>query len=881
MQTLVLRAIALLALFTLASAYAEVTYRPGEAPFKFETTPGALSKDAIPLLTRVEFELDPYATHFSGKVAHTIDVKRSTRSIRLNASELEITEAKLGGANVAVSIDETTQLATFTFTTEIPSGKHELSMRFKGKLGASGYGLYYAQYQVAGASKRMIATQFEAIGARRALPCFDEPAFRTVWEIAIVSDKKFTAVSNMPVKSETINGEKRRVEFQPSPSMSSYLAALAVGELERTSDTFEGIELGIYTVAGRHKNLDYAMQSTKRLLAYFKDYFGSPYQLPKLDQIAIPGKRGAMENWGLITYSEGLLSVDPKTASTESQFFSFLVIAHELAHQWFGNLVTMGWWDGLWLNESFAEWMAHKSTAALNPEWNVARRLNNARSEAMATDALAASKPIERALASDLNADEMFDSITYQKGHAVLSMIERFAGETQWRDGLRDYFVKHGYSNTTSADLWDAIGKRAGGNVQAFAASWTRQAGFPLVNVETRCVRGKQSLRLTQVRYELRADYVPAQQWNIALLVSNVSRRSKPEPVFLSSTPITIAVGRCADAVVVDAGAGGYFRVRYDAIATNALASKTSQLSKADRVRMLADAWALAEVGAQSPRVALNMIATFRASDPAELWIEAIDVYRRAEELIREGDELSALHREMRSSLAKPFTRLGWTPATAESDVEQILRSRLISALASAGDEAVQIRARQMFSVYAADETMIDGNVALGAIRAVGINATRAQINAMIGMLKSGKYPTMEFALGEAIASARDPDVARHVLGFAFDESIPRTIATRVVSRVAANGFNDRAAVDFTIQRFDELAAKSSRFAHRYIVAAPLRGSRDLMLAEKIKRLATARLEEGERLETLRAIASVERNRWAYEAIRGKIVRTGGVRQKP
>jgi aminopeptidase N len=533
----------------------------------------------------------------------------------------------------------------------------------------------------------------------------------------------------------------------------------------------------------------------------------------------------------------------------------------------------MGWWDGLWLNESFAEWMAHKSTAALNPDWNVARRLNNARGEAMASDALAASRPIERAVASDLNADELFDSITYQKGHAVLSMIERFAGETQWRDGLRDYFSQHAYGNTTSADLWAAIGKRAGGNVQAFAASWARQAGFPLVNVETRCLRGKQSLRLTQVRYELRPGYVPTQQWNIALLVSNASRRAKPESVFLATTPVVIEAGSCGDAIVVDAGAGGYFRVRYDATATLALASNTAHLSKADRVRMLADAWALAEVGALSPRVALNMIATFRASDPAELWIEAIEVYRRAEEIVREGEALTSLHREMRTSLAKPFAKLGWSPSESESDVTQILRSRLIGALASAGDEAVQLRARQVFAVYAADATMIDGNVALGSVRAVGINATRAQIDAMIGMLKSGKYPTMEFALGEAIGSVRDPEVARYVLAFALDNSIPRTISSRLVSRVAGNGLNDRAAVDFTAERLEELIARNSRFALRYIIAAPLRGSRDLVLAEKIKTLATARLEEGERLETLRAIASVERNRWAYEAIRGEIKR--------
>jgi aminopeptidase N len=868
---------ALLAFTFSFSTFANSDYRPGTAPFKFENTPGALSKDVIPRVTRVEFDLDPYATHFSGRVTHTIDIKRATKTIVLNSSELELSNATLNESTpLTIAIDEKTQLATLTASSAIEPGPHRVALSFKGKLGASGYGLYYAQYQAEDKSaKRMIATQFEAIGARRALPCFDEPAFRAVWEVVITSDKKYTAVSNMPVKRETLQSDKRRVEFEPSPAMSSYLAAVAVGELEKTTERFEGIEIGIYTVAGRHKNLSYAMQSTKQLLGYFKTYFGSAYPLPKLDQIAVPGKRGAMENWGLITYSEGLLSVDPVTASTESKFFSYLVIAHELAHQWFGNLVTMGWWDGLWLNESFAEWMAHKATAALNPDWNVSRRLNDARGEAMTSDALASAKPIERAIANDRQSDELFDSITYQKGHAVLSMIERYAGEAQWRDGLRDYFKKHAYGNTTSADLWAAIGSRAGANVQAFATTWTQQAGFPLINAELRCddKTKQQMLRLSQSRFELKRGYVPSQQWNVALLVKNVTQSSAAEPAFLSSVAQSMEAGRCGDAIVVDAGAGGYFRVRYNDVASKALAANVSKISTDDRVRMLTDAWALSEVGALSPRVALDQIAGLKANDEPLLWIKAIDIYVRAEELVREGTELAALHREARAVFAKPFALLGWTPKANESDVTQILRSRLIAALAQAGDVQVLARAREVFAAFAKGEQNIDGNIASGAIRAVGFNATRSDVDTMVAMLTSGKFPAMEWALGEALGAARDKEVARYALSFALSESLPRTISTRLITRVASVGLQDRLAVDFTTKNFDALVAKGGRFSWRYVVAAPLRSSRDMKLAEEIKTLATARLEEEERLETLRAVASVERNALAYEAIRGKIAR--------
>jgi aminopeptidase N len=856
------------------------TYRPGAAPFSFDSTPGALSKDVIPLVTSVEFDLDPYATHFSGRVVHTLNVKRGTSEIKLHASGLEISNVTLNDSTpLTVALDEKSQLATLSSGAEIPAGKHRIALNFKGKLKASDYGLYYAQYQaVDGSSKRILVTQLEAIGAREMMPCFDEPAFRTVWEVAITSDKKYTAISNMPVKSEKLDGDKRRVEFQPSPSMSSYLLALAVGELEKTTDKFENVELSIYTVAGRHKDLAYAMDATKKVLAYYKDYFGSAYPLPKLDQIAVPGQRGAMENWGLITYSEGLLSLDPATASTESKFYSYVVIAHEIAHQWFGNLVTMGWWDGLWLNESFAEWMSNKATAALNPDWSVARRLGDARGEAMNVDALVASKPIERSVANDREADSLFDGITYQKGHAVLSMIERYAGEEKWRDGLRDYFAKHAYNNTTSADLWAAIGNRAGGNVQAFATSWTQQAGFPLVNAELRCNAGKQTLRLSQSRFSLKSGYVPTQQWNVALLVSNITKNEAAESVFLSSVAQTIDAGSCGDAIVVDAGASGYFRVRYDDAAKKALAQQMTKLSTADRVRMLSDAWALAEVDAESPRVALDQIAKLDANDASEIWMKAIDIYHRAAELLRKGKEFQSLQREARTALAKPFALLGWTPKAGESDVERALRSCLIEMLAETGDTEVLARSRSTFEAFAKGDIHIDGNVLSGAMRAVGTHATRADIDTMAAMLQSGKYPAMEYVLGDAFTSASDKTVARYVLSFALSEDLPRVLTSRIVGRVARNGLHDRLAADFTKQNFEKLLARNSRFARRYVVAAPLSRSRDLALAEEVKTLATARLEEEERLETLRAVASVERNRWAYEAIRGKIANAGETR---
>jgi ERAP1-like C-terminal domain len=289
---------------------------------------------------------------------------------------------------------------------------------------------------------------------------------------------------------------------------------------------------------------------------------------------------------------------------------------------------------------------------------------------------------------------------------------------------------------------------------------------------------------------------------------------------------------------------------------------------------LLTDAWALAEIGVESPRVALDQIAKLDAHDAPEIWMEAINVYGRAVELLRRGKELQTLQRELRPAFAKPFAELGWTPKPGESDVAQILRSRLIETLAEVGDIRMLARARSVFAAFASGDTSIDGNVLSGAMRAVGTHATRADIDAMAAMLQSGKYPAMEYTLGEALTSASDKDVARYILSFALSDNLPRVVTSRIVGRVARNGLHDRLAADFTKENFEKLLARNSRFARRYVVAAPLSRSRDLALAEEIKTLATTRLEEEERLETLRAVASVERNHWAYEAIRGKIART-------
>ena len=855
-------------------------YVPGVTPFNFANTPGALPKTVVPQRSRVHFNLDPYADTFSGTVSHQIKLSAPTSRIVLHAAGLSIESVSLTGSNVAITVtsDKPSQTITLALGNELGVGMHEISINFQGMLTANGYGLYYAKYRVEGSiDKRMLVSNLEPIGAREVLPCFDEPSFRTVWEVSVTAPEKYTALSNMPVAKQVVSAGQRRTDFAPTPGMASYLLAVAVGEFDKLTDREDNTDLAIYTMAGRPQHLSYAMDATKRLLRYYKDYFGTAYPLPKLDQIAVPGKRGAMENWGLITYSEDLLIVDPAHASYEQRFYSFVVIAHEISHQWFGNLVTMAWWDGLWLNESFAEWMGYKATAALNPQWNLIASRAQAKQTAMTVDALATTPPIERPLARDQNAEDLFDAISYEKGHSVLTMVERFAGETAWRDGLRDYLGTHAYSNATSADLWAAVSRNTANDVQAFANAWTRQSGFPLLNVSATCVAGKQTVRLAQSRFALKVGYVPQQTWSLAVLVALPGAADEArQTVFVNALQAKeIAAGRCGDAVLVDVGGAGYYRVNYDAALQTALqkalTNATVKLGTADRLRMLSDAWALAETGLAEPQRAFAFITALRSDDPPELWNEAINVYRSARQLLRSGPLADALDAHACASLGRAFSTLGWQENNSDSDIARSLRGNLIAALGGCGDTAVLRESRKRFAAFLVNANTMTGDVASGVLRAIGARATANDLEQLVALVASGKFAALEWPLSVAISSARDPSVAKLALALAVTDRLPRAMAQRMVGRVAASGLHDGLAWQFTQDNLQALFDRNTSSGRPYVLAASLRGSRDMRLASAVKAQAEQTLAPDARSEVLREIASVERNVWAYDAARKKL----------
>ncbi|PYL56089.1 MAG: aminopeptidase, partial [Verrucomicrobia bacterium] len=445
-----------------------------EKPFNFESTPGKLPKQVVPLEYSIRIVPNIDRLTFTGTETVKLDVRSPVRELMLNALEIEIANASIDDKPIpkgAIKIDNKNELLTIALPSQLPAGLHMLALGFSGKINRQGRGLFYMRYQEEGTGAKKIAlgTQFEATDARSFFPCWDEPSFRARFQLTAVVPE------NWP--------------------MGSYLSVFVAGELDLIETKAAGTQIRVIATKGKAEWGRYALESTAQILEYFNDYFGVPYPLPKLDQIAIPGGfGGAMENWGGITYYESALLFDPEKSSAATRQRIYEVIAHETAHMWFGDLVTMAWWDNLWLNEGFASWMGTKCTARFNPQWEVwlenviprdpTRRTGISRELEMEGDARSTTHGIQQPIANEAEANSAFDDITYRKGQAFLLMLESFLGENAFRDGIRRYMAAHKYSNSTTADLWNALSDASGKPVGEIAAAWTEQPGFPVVKVK-------------------------------------------------------------------------------------------------------------------------------------------------------------------------------------------------------------------------------------------------------------------------------------------------------------------------------------------------------------------------------------------------------------
>jgi len=474
-----------------------------------------------PVNYELKFEPSFHNFKFNGTETITLNLSKSTNSIILDAAELTIKKCHAVQGTKIISakpsINEKNERLTIKLAKKI-KGKAKLCIEFTGILNDRLLGFYKSQYKdKKGRTKYLATTQFEAADARRAFPCWDEPAVKATFDVSLLVDKHLDAISNMPVTSKKNVGSKILYKFGRTPIMSTYLLYLGVGEFEYLYGKLRNIKIRIVTTKGNKNKGKLSLDFTKKFLGEYEKYFGIKYPLPKLDMIAIPDfAAGAMENWGAITFREAILLYDPKTSSTRTKQYIAEVISHEIAHQWFGNLVTMKWWNDLWLNESFATFMATKIVNKFYPEWDLWDQfLDDAMLEAMSLDALKNSHPINVNVKHPAQIREIFDAISYDKGGSVLRMLENYVGIENFRKGLKHYLTKHRYSNAEGQDLWKSIGKIAHKPVETMMKTWIDQVGYPVVNVK----RDNSKISLTQKRFLSDGSRVSKNKWAIQIQI--------------------------------------------------------------------------------------------------------------------------------------------------------------------------------------------------------------------------------------------------------------------------------------------------------------------------------------------------------------------------
>ena len=472
-----------------------------------------------------------------------------------------------------------------------------------------------------------------------------------------------------------------------TPSMSSYLNVFVAGELDLVETKSGDTQIRVITTKGKAEWGRYALEASAQILQYYNDYFGVPYPLPKLDQIAVPGGfGGAMENWGGITYYESILLFDPEKSSEATKQAIYEVLAHEMAHMWFGDLVTMAWWDNLWLNEGFASWMGSKCSAHFNPQWEIwlekniprdpTRRYGIAKERAMEGDALSTTHPIQQQISTEGEANSAFDDITYLKGQSFIRMLESFLGEQVFRDGIRKYIAKHKNSNTTTADLWNSLADASGKPVGEIAAGWTEQPGFPVVKV-TRGDGAK--VAFEQERYTIHFPNAPDLQWKIPLTYS--LGESPPASLLMTNKTAEIPNAPIDRAMKLNAEGAGYYRVQYDAGSWKLLLNEFPKLSAPNRVNLLCDSWSFVQADRAPLSLYFESIGKLPATPDLAEHEQILNAFDYIDRLILGTPARAPFQNYARSNLRPNFDKLGWEPKTKEPPREALLRADLIDAL--------------------------------------------------------------------------------------------------------------------------------------------------------------------------------------------------------
>jgi len=818
--------------------------------------------------TNYDIEIVPHAEKmtFDGKVRINVDVLEPTNAITLNAVDMTFANVQLGRANgkslaPKTSIDAEAQTATFTFDQPLPVGSYVLSMDYTGKIGTQANGLFALDYATPEGKKRALYTQFENSDARKFVPSWDEPNYKATFNLVATVPAAQMAVSNMPVaQSSDLPGGQRLVRFATSPKMSTYLLFFGLGEFERaTMKTEGGTEVGVITPKGKVDQAKLGLEASRDTLKEYNEYFGVPYPLPKLDNIAAPGRSqffSAMENWGAIFTFENTLLLDPSIATVGDQQRIFGVAAHEIAHQWFGDLVTMQWWDDLWLNEGFASWMADRTTDKLHPEWDPDRvgAVYTSRG-AMGRDSIATTHPVVQHVATVEQASQAFDGITYGKGSAVINMLEDYIGADAWRDGVRNYMKKHAYSNTATDDLWAEMEQVAPGKqfVQV-AHDFTLQPGIPLIKVDAKCEAGKTQVSLQQGEFTVdRPDKQPL-RWRVPVALQSVG--GKPVKVLVDGSA-SVELPGCGAPVLVNAGQKGYYRVQYAPAQFKALAGNFGKLATVDQLGVMMDVGALSAVGLQPVADSLDLTTQVPLDASPDVWQNVAGTLGGMVGVFGDDEKAAApAKRYALSRLSPVFKKLGWENQPNDSSTTKQLRTALIAQLSSLGDKDVLAEARRRFEASATDPKALPADLRRTVLGIVAYNADAATWDKLHAMAKAETSSMIRDQYYGLLAITKDKALAQRALDMALTDEPGATNSASMISRVGYE--HPDMAFDFAVahrEQVDKLVDTTS--ISRYYPGLG-GGSDKPEMVQKLKDFADKHIAPTSRRDTETAIAGIQ-----------------------
>ncbi len=772
-----------------------------------------LAGHVIPVEYDIRLRPDFKNFTFEGVETITLKIFKKTKTITLHSKELEIETASLTKSDnkifaQKISYNQKEEMVTFLFPKYIRptepvkveplqfsckgstfTKKTKLTIVFKGILNDKMRGFYRSKYFLDGKEHYIATTQFESTDARRAFPCFDEPARKAVFHVSLVTPKGKMAISNtLPISVAEHEAGFEIVKFSPTPRMSTYLLAFIIGDFEFLETKSKmGIKVRVFTTPGKKHQAKFALKCAAKTLDFYEKYFDIKYPLPALDLIAIPDfTAGAMENWGAVTYRESALLVDENHSSVSNKQWVALVIAHELAHQWFGNLVTMQWWTHLWLNEGFASYMEYLAVGKLFPGWDIwTQFLNHDSGVALRLDALQNTHPVEIKVHHPDEIGEIFDEVSYSKGASIIRMLAEHLGEKKFRDGLRYYLKKHSYQNTETIHLWQAFEKISGQPVKKIMHNWTAKPGYPLIKAEMK----KNDLVLSQGRFFASPVSKTKNRdktiWQVPISIQSPNSSHK---LLLSSRSAKLIGAPTAKFQKVNSGESGFFRVAYSKELLEKLIEPVFKktLSPRDRLGIIRDLFALSESGDIKTTDALKFLKAYEREDNYTVWLEIASGLEKLEQLLYKTENEPKLNRLIIKLFRPVFKRLGWKKRTGEPHADTLLRPLCIAKLGMAGDLGVIAKAKKKFQkIIKGVRVNPDLRRAIYGIAAR--NGGMKEYNILVKKYKKETLSEEKDRIGSALGDFTSNKILRLASHFALSKNVRSQDTLGILSSLGGN----------------------------------------------------------------------------------------------